>query len=483
MAALNERPFEKTERSRRSWFEDLDRPALKPLPAQRYEYAEWRKARVNIDYHIQAGHALYSVPYPLARHEVDVRITAQTVEIFHKHRRVAAHLRIHRRGGYATESSHMPAAHRAHAQWSPSRLIAWGRRVGPDTAIFVERLLESRPHPEQGYRSCLGLKRALRAYSAERLEAACRRALDIGTLSYGSVNSILTTGLDQAGDEEQHTLSLPGPARLHPRAAVLHHPPEWKEIRTKMLRQPTLDLLHELRLAGMAQAFEEQTAMPDISELSFEDRLSLLLEREKADREQRRYQRLKGHAKLHLDATIEDLNFKAPRGLDRSLVLRLASGQWIRDGQTVLVTGATGSGKSYLACALGHQACRLGISTRYYRVSRLLDELTLARGDGSYPKLIQRLARTWLLVLDDWGLASLSGQGRHDLLEVLDDRYARRGTLLASQVPVEHWHDVVGDPTFGDAILDRLLNNAHRITLKGGSMRRLYDSTKTDSTL
>ena len=135
-----------------------------------------------------------------------------------------------------------------------------------------------------------------------------------------------------------------------------------------------------------------------------------LLEREKTDREQRRYQRLKGHARLHLDATIEDLNFKAPRGLDRSLVLRLASGQWIRDGQTVLVAGATGSGKSYLACAFGHQACRLGISTRYYRVSRLLDELTLARGDGSYPKLIQRLARTWLLILDDWGLASLSGQ-------------------------------------------------------------------------
>ena len=161
-----------------------------------------------------------------------------------------------------------------------------------------------------------------------------------------------------------------------------------------MLRQPTLDLLRELRLSGMAQAFEEQTAMPDISELSFEDRLSLLLEREKTEREQRRYVRLKGLAKLHLDATIEDLNFKAPRGLDRSLVLRLASGRWIRDGQTVLISGATGSGKSYLACALGHQACRIGISTRYYRVSRLLDELTLARGDGSYPKLIQRLART-----------------------------------------------------------------------------------------
>ena len=208
LAALNERPFKKTDGSRRSWFEDLDRPALKPLPAQRYEYAEWRKARVNIDDHIQVAHALYSVPHALGRCEVDVRITAHAVEIFHKHRRVAAHLRIHRRGGYATEPSHMPASHRAHAGWTPSGLIAWGRKNGPGTALFVERLLESRPHPEQGYRSCLGLKALLRAYGAERLEAACHHALDIGTLSYGSVKSILATGRDRAA-AEQHELSLP----------------------------------------------------------------------------------------------------------------------------------------------------------------------------------------------------------------------------------------------------------------------------------
>ena len=246
-----------------------------------------------------------------------------------------------------------------------------------------------------------------------------------------------------------------------------------------MLRQPTLDLLHELRLAGMAQAFEEQLAMPDIGELAFDDRLSLLLEREKTEREQRRYLRFKGLAKLHLDATIEDLNFKANRGLDRSLILRLASGQWIGDGQTVLVTGRDRVRK----VLPGLRPRPPGLPQRHLhpllpRVSRLLDALALARADGSYPKLVQRLAKTWLLVLDDWGLASLSVQSRHDLLEVLDDRYARRGTILASQLPVEHWHDVVGDPTFGDAILDRVLNNAHRITLKGGSMRRLYDSTK-----
>ncbi len=245
-----------------------------------------------------------------------------------------------------------------------------------------------------------------------------------------------------------------------------------------MLHEPTLDLLRELRLAGMAEAFEEHRGMPDMAELTFEDRLTLLLEREKTARAERRYIRLKGMAKLHLDATIEDLNYRAVRGLDRTQVLRLATGQWIKDGQTLLITGATGSGKSYLACAFGHQACRQGTSTRYYRVSRLLDELTLARADGSYPRVVERIAKTWLLVLDDWGLAALSGQARHDLLDILDDRYGRRGTILASQVPIEHWHDIVGDPTFGDAILDRLVNNAHRIKLQGGSMRKIYDSTK-----
>ncbi len=209
VAALNERPFQKTEGSRLSWFEDLDRPALRPLPARRYEFARWRRARVNIDYHIQAGGRFYSVPHALARREVDVRIAAATVEIFHRHRRVAAHIRGHRKGAYTTDPAHMPAAHRGHADWSPSRLIAWGRRIGPDTAAFVQRLLESRPHPEQGYRSCLGLMRLARAYPAERMEAACRRALDIGALGYGSVKSILASGLDKTGEEEQRDLLLP----------------------------------------------------------------------------------------------------------------------------------------------------------------------------------------------------------------------------------------------------------------------------------
>jgi DNA replication protein DnaC len=248
-----------------------------------------------------------------------------------------------------------------------------------------------------------------------------------------------------------------------------------------MLQQPTFQLLHELRLPAMAAALEEQQGLPDISELSFEDRLVLLLEREKIDRADRRFQRLRGQARLRLDAVLEDLDFRKARGLDRSVVLRLMSCEWIRQGQSILITGATGSGKSYLACALGHQACRHGLAVRYFRLSLLLSELTIARADGSYAKLLKRLARAPLLILDDWGLAGLDDLGRRDLLEILDDRYGRKATLVTSQVPIDDWHEIVGDATFGDAILDRLLHNAHRITLKGGSMRRVYDSTVTST--
>jgi DNA replication protein DnaC len=239
-----------------------------------------------------------------------------------------------------------------------------------------------------------------------------------------------------------------------------------------MLHHPTLDKLTALRLTGMHTALQEQLALPDIDDLSFEERLGLLVDRELTAREDRRLQTRLRQARLKHSACLEDLDTRTPRGLDKALITQLATGQWIREGLNLLLLGPTGVGKTWIACALAQQACRQGYSTRYLRAPRLFEDLQLAHADGRFPKLMASYAKTDLIVLDDWGLTSLDATARRDLLELLDDRHGQRSTLLTSQLPVEHWHEVMGDPTLADAILVRLVHSAYRIPLKGESMRK-----------
>lgn len=246
-----------------------------------------------------------------------------------------------------------------------------------------------------------------------------------------------------------------------------------------MLKQPTIDKLYELRLSGMAKALEEQDGSPQYERLDFLDRLALLVDRESAERDSTRLRLRLKQAKLRLTATIEDVDFRHPRGLDKSLVLSLAGCRWIREHHNVIITGPTGVGKSYLACALAHKACRQGFRALYLRAPRLFDDLALARADGRYRRVLAAYARIDLLVIDDWGLASLTEEQRRDVLEILEDRHDLRSTLIASQLPIEKWHKVIGDPTLGDAILDRLVHNAHKLTLKGDSLRKKRKKTQS----
>lgn len=241
-----------------------------------------------------------------------------------------------------------------------------------------------------------------------------------------------------------------------------------------MLNQQTLQTLRSLKLTGMADGLEQQLQQPSThEELGFEERLALLVDREHMHRHNNKIKRLLKAAKLKINACPEEIDYSHPRGLNKSQFADLLNNHWLHQNHNILMTGPTGCGKTYLACVLGTQACRHGLSVRYYRTSRLLEALSIAHGDGRFNRLVQQLAKTDLLILDDWGLEKMNLSQRNDLLEIMEDRHSLKSTLITSQLPVDQWHKTIGDATLADAILDRLLHNAHKLKLKGESMRKI----------
>jgi len=243
-----------------------------------------------------------------------------------------------------------------------------------------------------------------------------------------------------------------------------------------MLNEQTIEKLYGMNLNGMADGFREQLLHANVKELSFEERFALLVDRQWTWKEDRRMKRLLKEAKLKINGCVEDIDYKTPRGLDKSVILGLANGHWIRNAHNIIITGPTGVGKTYLACALANRACRMGYSAFYIRIPRLFQELAIAKADGTYPKIMNKLTKANVLVIDDLGLAPMSATERRDLLEIIEDKHGLSSTIVATQLPVDNWHDTIGDPTIADAIVDRLIHNAHKINLKGDSMRKIHSN-------
>ena len=244
-----------------------------------------------------------------------------------------------------------------------------------------------------------------------------------------------------------------------------------------MLNEPTMTKLYEMKLNGMAEAYEEQRVSSTIAALSFDERFAMLVERQWLWRENRALATRLAYAGLKQAAAVEDLDFRDSRGLKRAQIEHLSSGDWVTNHQNVIVTGPTGCGKTYVACALAHKACRQGHRAIYFYAPKLFRSLTLAQADGSLPSLLKKIAKARLLVIDDWGMAKIEQRQYHDLLEILDDRHGSGSTVITSQFPIAAWHEAIPDPTVADAILDRLIHNAHRIELKGESMRKRKEKT------
>ena len=351
--AMNSRPMRKLGVSRRELFEKIEREALCPLPETDWEFAEWRRARVNIDYHIEIERFPYSVPHALIHAEVDVRITARMIEIFYRGQRVALHERRYMGRQHSTDPDHMPSSHRRYADWTPDRFRRWAAKIGPNTEGLIAAVLASRRHPEQGFRTCLGILKLFAAsIQREPKPSLPERWKSAPSTTRASRLSLLGSRRPQPPKTARRRLCSITPICAAPAITI--------EKELIMLAHPTLDQLHALGLHGVAKGFKELEHRAEARGLEHAEWLGLLLEYEVTLRRQKRFETRSRAARLRHPASVEDVDYQSPRGLDRALFLKLAACDWIAERRNLLITGASGLGKSWLACALGPESLPAG---------------------------------------------------------------------------------------------------------------------------
>ncbi len=452
--------------SRAELFIQLDKPALKPLPEASYSYTLVKKVRVHADYHVEIDKHYYSVPCSLLGQQLEAWISGELVRLFNQGQEVAVHPR-KRTYGYSTRNEHMPEAHRQHATRTPERLLEWAGHIGSETHSYVLHILNSRPHPEQSYRFCLGLLNLHKKYSKARLNAACARALKTKVWRLSGIKSIWKKVWINNLFRIQNQI-------CYPRWNTKTYAAVSITTDTGSMMNHLYEQLTALKLTGFRDALKKQLAQPGTyRELGFEERLSLLTAEELTCRENRKAERLIKHARFRLNAELSKLDYRNNRGLDRALIRSLSQGNWLTLKQNILLTGATGSGKTFWHVHLVIMPADRGYKVYYYRLKALMEQCYQGHADGRYSKLLTSLNNSDLLLLDDWGLEPLSSEQRSDLLEIVDLMYQRGSIIVVSQLPVENWYKMIGDSTHADAILDRLVHGSIKIELKGESMRKI----------
>jgi len=366
----------------------------------------------------------YSVPHAFISKKVRLLYDGERVEIYHRHERIALHPRPRTPHNYSTDQAHLTSNHQRMAAWSPDFFLQEARTIDPTVEDYIGKVLNRKQHPDQAYRSCTGILALARRVGAQRLIAACRRA---------------------------------------------HHH------RRTMMNQQTLERLTAMKLHGMARAFESSLAAATDQQITPDELLDTLITAEWDERASRKQERSIKNAHFRYKAMTELIDFGGEREGFKNQILRLTDCSFIGKQENVLITGSTGLGKSYIASAIGHRACTLGYRVLYEYSNKLFARLKLAKADGSYVKDLARIERQDLLIIDDFGLQPLDAQSRAILMEVIEDRHGTRSTLFTSQVPVDLWHEVIGEQTVADAILDRMIHDAHRLQLTGDSLRKRND--------
>jgi len=478
---FNNRPMKGADkRSRNQVFEEVDLPVMRPLPLERYVYADWKiGVKVAKDYHVGFEGNWYSVPFRLVDERVEICARRDTIEIYQGGRQVATHCRSYDKGQIMTNPDHQTPRHRAFAESGYGEVSGWAETVGEEVVEFVRRHME-RATGAATVNAFRSLKQLKRQFGAHRLSLACLRALKMGAISTQTLQSMLVRGLEDKPLSDEAT-PAPSSASAHEKRAGGGQLSGRRQHRRRrfhrneggrvMSSQQTIEQFKSLRLTGMAEAFAHQLGNPAFIDIGFEQRVQMLVEAEWAKRDTQRYERLIKAGKLRVQAAPEDIDYRSSRGLEKAKVADLLTNQWIRHHRNVLLTGATGTGKTWLACAVAVNAARYGISILYQRAAIMLEAMAIAHETGDIEKVRNQYARPQLLILDDFGLVGLIQRHKTDLLELVERR-AEGSTIVAGQMPVGKWHEYIGDPAVADAIMDRLVYSSVKIELKGESLRK-----------